>query len=194
MVGDVARNIPRINAALEDRQTDFQPTMIELEGTLLTKPVSILVDPGASLSYVSLKLVEMCKLKEQKFKNSWLVQLATGAKRKVTTKVPNCVLEVAEQQIEVDLNILPLGSYDVLLGMDWLEKHWTVVDCKEKTITFRKQDGTRTVVQGVKKPVQLRPITASQLGASPVSRAPYRMSVPELTELKIQLQELLDKG
>ena len=31
-------------------------------------------------------------------------------------------------------------------------------------------------------------------GASPLSRAPYRMSVPELTELKMQLQELLDKG
>ena len=126
----MARNITHINAALEDRQADFQSTMIELEGTLLTKPVSILVDPGASLSYVSFKLVEMCKLKEQKFKNSWLVQLATGAKRKVIAKVPNCVLEVAEQQLHVDLNILPLGSCDVLLGMDWLERHWTLVDCK----------------------------------------------------------------
>ena len=31
-------------------------------------------------------------------------------------------------------------------------------------------------------------------GAAPMSRVPYRMSVPELIELKIQLQELLDKG
>ena len=31
-------------------------------------------------------------------------------------------------------------------------------------------------------------------GAAPVSRAPYRMSVPELTKLKMQLQELLDKN
>ena len=23
----------------------------------------------------------------------------------------------------VDLNVLPLGSYDVLIGMDWLEAH-----------------------------------------------------------------------
>jgi len=27
-----------------------------------------------------------------------------------------------------------------------------------------------------------------------VSKVPYRMSIPELTELKIQLQELLEKG
>ena len=31
-------------------------------------------------------------------------------------------------------------------------------------------------------------------GSALVSKIPYRMSIPELTELKIQLQELLDKG
>ena len=72
-VGDVARSIPRINAALEDRQAYFQPTMIELEGNLLSKTVSVLVDPGASLSYISPKLVEVCKLPSQKFKKTWLV-------------------------------------------------------------------------------------------------------------------------
>ena len=30
-------------------------------------------------------------------------------------------------------------------------------------------------------------------GLAPISKAPYRMSLPELTELKIELQELLDK-
>lgn len=58
----MARNIPRINVALEDRQEDYQPTMIELEGKLLSQLVSILVDPGENLSYVIPKLVEICKL------------------------------------------------------------------------------------------------------------------------------------
>ena len=31
-------------------------------------------------------------------------------------------------------------------------------------------------------------------GAEPVSRAPYRMTTHELSELKIQLEELLEKG
>ena len=119
----MARNIPHINVALEDRQTDYQPTMIELEGKILTQSVSILVDPGASLSYVSPKVVELCKLKEHKFKSSWLVQLATREKCKVTTKIPNCKLEILEQELKVDFKILPLGSYDVLLGKDWVEKH-----------------------------------------------------------------------
>jgi hypothetical protein len=32
------------------------------------------------------------------------------------------------------------------------------------------------------------------LGTMPMSRAPYRMSTPELVELKLQLKEMLDKG
>ena len=31
-------------------------------------------------------------------------------------------------------------------------------------------------------------------GRAPVPRAPYRMALAELKELKVQLQELLDKG
>jgi hypothetical protein len=30
-------------------------------------------------------------------------------------------------------------------------------------------------------------------GSTPISKAPYQMSLSELTELKLQLQELLDK-
>jgi hypothetical protein len=32
------------------------------------------------------------------------------------------------------------------------------------------------------------------LGVVPVSRTPYRMSTPELVELKLQLKEMMDKG
>ena len=68
--------------------------MIELEGKILTQSVSILVDPGASLSYISPRMVDLCRLKEKKFKSSWLVQLATGAKHKVTAKISDCILEI----------------------------------------------------------------------------------------------------
>ena len=59
--------------------------MIELEGKIITQSVSILVDISASLGYISPRMVELCKLKEQKFKSSTLVQLAIGEKHKVTT-------------------------------------------------------------------------------------------------------------
>ena len=40
-----------------------------------------------------------------------------------------------------DLNVLPLGSYDILIGMDWLEKDWSLVNCKTKTIYYKDDHG-----------------------------------------------------
>ncbi len=47
---------------LENRQADHQTSLVEVEGTLDAKSVSILIDPSASLSYVSPSIVEGCKL------------------------------------------------------------------------------------------------------------------------------------
>ena len=57
-VGDLARTIPSINAALENRKADYQTSMVEVEGKLNLTPISILIDPGASLSYISPDLVK----------------------------------------------------------------------------------------------------------------------------------------
>ena len=69
IVSDAAWNIPWINAALDDHQEKIQTTVIELEGKMFNHVVSILIDLGASLSYVSPKIVEKCHLQTNKCKN-----------------------------------------------------------------------------------------------------------------------------
>eukprot|EP00253_Pinus_taeda_P011178 PITA_11178 len=223
-VGEVGRSIPRINAALEDRQAEYQPTMVEFEGNISNLAVSILIDPGATLSYVSPKIVERCKLQSTKFKNPWLVQLATGAKRRVGAKIRDCSFTIARQPVMADLNVLPLGSYDILIGMDWLEKHWSLVDSNQLAKCIRKgcqiyvvqvgyadsKDKT-AILNNIPIIQEFTDVFPEEIpglppkrnidftielipGVAPVSHAPYRMNVPELTELKMQLQELLDKN
>ena len=65
-VNDIARNIPTISAALENRQAEHQATMVEMEGKISDLPVTVLIDPGASLSYISPGIVEKCKIKPEK--------------------------------------------------------------------------------------------------------------------------------
>ena len=57
--------------------------MVEVEGMMNHKPISILIDRGDSLSYFSPNLVEKSKLPVEKFAKSCLVQLATREKRTV---------------------------------------------------------------------------------------------------------------
>jgi hypothetical protein len=41
------------------------------------------------------------------------------------------------------LNILPLGSYDMLIGMDWLDSYKTKLDCYNKTLECVNEEGRK---------------------------------------------------
>jgi len=61
-VGEQARSTPKNNASLENRQVDHQTSIVEIEGMIHNQPIIVLIDPGASLSYISVRVVEICKL------------------------------------------------------------------------------------------------------------------------------------
>ena len=58
--------MPKICTALENRQAYHHISMVEIEGMINGQPISILIDPGASLSYISPRIVELCKLVPEK--------------------------------------------------------------------------------------------------------------------------------
>jgi hypothetical protein len=145
---------------LENRQADHQASMVEVEGMLNNQPISILIDPGASLSYVSPKLVEICKLQKEKFEKAWLVQLAIGTKRKVTNLVKGCEISMNGFKTQEDLNILHLGSYDVLISMDWLEKYKVILNCYDKTFTYVYENGNIINIKRIPITISIRKISA----------------------------------
>jgi len=64
---------------------------------------------------------------------------------------------------QADLNILPLGSYDVLIGMDWLEEHRVLLDCYDKTFSCIDVKGNKVTVKGIARKVMIREISALQM-------------------------------
>ena len=92
--------------------------MVEIEGKVSNTSISILIDPGAFRNYVSPKIVDLCKVNKLKHEKPWLVQLAMGTKRKVYEIVRDCEVNLNGFSSRINLNILPLGSYGILIGMD----------------------------------------------------------------------------
>ena len=80
--------MPQIYVALDNNQADHQALVVEIEGMITNHLMSILIDPGSNLSYIAPKAVDKCKLRPHKNANPWLVQLATGTKRKVVEAIP----------------------------------------------------------------------------------------------------------
>jgi hypothetical protein len=63
---------------------------------------------------------------------------------------------------KVDVNIITLGSYSFLIGMDWLENHHVVLDYYNKTITCL-DEGKQGNIQSIPRVVIVREISAMQL-------------------------------
>jgi predicted aspartyl protease len=162
-VEDMSSRMPRIYAALDNKQAEFQSHMIEVEGMINNRPLVILIDSGASHSYVDPRVVESLHLTKSKHEKSWLVQLVTGTKRKVTELVKSCSVDMKGMSTKAELNILPLGSYDCLIGMDWLDQHHALLDFRNKRLTCLDEEGNQVTVQGIPRAVVVREISAMQL-------------------------------
>jgi hypothetical protein len=120
--------------------------MIKFEGMINNQTIAILIDSGVIHSYIDPNMVERLQFPRIKHGKSWLVHLAIGAKRKVNEMVKSCPVGMNGLRTKADLNILPLGSYDFLIGMYWLDQHHSILDCHNKEFTCLDEEGNlRTV-------------------------------------------------
>ena len=102
-------------------------------------------------------------MKKSKQRKSWLVQLATGTKRKVSEVVEKCPLFMDGLSTYVNFNFLPLGSYDIVIGMDWLEAHRVTLNCYNKNFECMDEEGNPKVVRGIPKVISVRHISTMKL-------------------------------
>jgi hypothetical protein len=137
--------------------------MIEVESKIDNQPIKNLIDYGASHSYINSNIVEIFHLQRSKHKKYWLVQLSRRDKRKINELSQDFPIELSELNTKVYVNIIPLGSYDCLISMDWLEKHYVVLYCYNKTINCLNEEGNQGKVQGIPRVVAVREISPMQL-------------------------------
>jgi len=117
-LGDVGQSVPRIYATLDDKHVGHQASIIDMDGKLCDQLISMLIDLGSNYSYVSPKLVDTRGLSKELHVESWLVKLATGMKNQVHHWVRVFSFDLNGMPTATNLNVLQLGSYNMLLGMD----------------------------------------------------------------------------
>ncbi|GKD74297.1 putative reverse transcriptase domain-containing protein, partial [Tanacetum coccineum] len=141
----------------------------------------------------------------------------SGADRSSVSSTFSALLDVAPSTLDtshpIDIDLLPieLGSFDVIIGMDWLEKYHVLIICNEKVVRIPYGDEVLIIrcddYDGRKFPEVfpedlpgLPPARQVEFqidlfpGVALVARAPYRLAPAELQELSTQLQELSDRG
>jgi hypothetical protein len=92
-------------------------------------------------------------------------------------------IHLGEFPTQATLNILPLGLYDLLIGMDWLATYKAKLDCYHKTLECVSEEGRRITLQGIHKPVSVRRISTLQMRKYCRKGCPlYEIQVLEPTE------------
>ncbi|GJZ02557.1 putative reverse transcriptase domain-containing protein [Tanacetum coccineum] len=157
---------------------------------------SILFDTGADRSFISTAFSSLINIAPTSLENFYDVELADGKLVKIDTIIRGCTLNFLDHPFNIDLMPVELGSFDVIIGMDWLRRYHAVIICDEKLVQVPYGNETLTFCGNESLP-PARPVEFQFdliPGAAPVARAPYRLAPSEMKELSEQLQELSDKG
>ncbi|KAI3815594.1 hypothetical protein L1987_15268 [Smallanthus sonchifolius] len=120
--------------------------------------------PQERASFVFLTFESRLAKQRTKLDNSYSVDIANGKSITINYVIRNCNLELNNHEFSVDLLPMQLGSFDVIIGMDWLSKHHAEVICYEKRIRIPLPSGDTLVMFGEKpcRGLQLMSFTLAQ--------------------------------
>nr|GEZ28082.1 hypothetical protein [Tanacetum cinerariifolium] len=130
---------------------------------------SILFDTGANRSFISTAFSSLVNIDPTPLGSSYDVELDDEKIVRIDTIIRWRTINFLNHPFNIDLMPVELGSFDVIIEMDWLRRCLPLA----RPVEFQ---------------IDLIP------GAAPVARAPYRLAPFEMKELSEQLQELSDKG
>jgi hypothetical protein len=105
-------------------------------------------------------MLKRIKVKVVKQDDFSFVEMASGTKQKVGGKVTGCNLNLGEFVTRANVYIMILGSYDIVISMDWLESHEAILNCKTKWLSLVDDEGQRCVIVGRNQRVSLRFISS----------------------------------
>ncbi|GJZ74923.1 putative reverse transcriptase domain-containing protein, partial [Tanacetum coccineum] len=101
---------------------------------------SMLFDSGVDRSFVSTTFSALLDFIPSTLDVSYVVELADGRIAETNTLLRGCTLGLLEHPFNIDLMHVELGSFDVIIGMDWLVKYHAVIVCDEKIVCISYED------------------------------------------------------
>ncbi|GKA52764.1 putative reverse transcriptase domain-containing protein [Tanacetum coccineum] len=145
------RECPKLKNRNRNNQgrNDKAPTKVYAVGSAGTNPdsnvvtgtfllnnryASILFDTGADRSFVSSTFSSLIKTVPTAFDHGIDVELADGRIIRVNTLIRGYTLNFLNHPFNINLIPIKMGSFDVIVGMDWLSRYQAVIDCAKKIV------------------------------------------------------------
>ncbi|GJT03962.1 reverse transcriptase domain-containing protein [Tanacetum coccineum] len=111
---------------------------------------TVLFDSGADFSFISTKFAPLLNVKRGIISSGYVIEVANGKKEEVDRIICDCKLELGNSLFTIDLIPLGHGSFDVIVGMDWLSKNKAEIVCHEKVVRIPLDSGEVSIMRKVK--------------------------------------------
>uniref|UniRef100_A0ACD5TFA2 Uncharacterized protein n=1 Tax=Avena sativa TaxID=4498 RepID=A0ACD5TFA2_AVESA len=124
-------------------------TTMRLQGLMQNQQVMMLVDSGSSHTFISAELVDKLQCSSRHIA-PLRVKVANGGLMHCNTELVDVEWWTQGVRFTTSFKVLPLGSYDIILGFDWLTKHSPMKVHWGNQIMSFEMDGRTVSLSGVK--------------------------------------------
>ncbi|GJR17330.1 putative reverse transcriptase domain-containing protein [Tanacetum coccineum] len=107
----------------------------------------VLFDSGADKSFVSISLASKLNIPPITIDTFYDIEMADGNLVSTNTVIQGAILTLLNQPFKINLMPIKLGSFNVVIGMDWLSKYHARIICDEKVIHI-PIDGETLIIRG----------------------------------------------
>ncbi|GKC29955.1 putative nucleotidyltransferase, ribonuclease H [Tanacetum coccineum] len=109
--------------------------------TLNNHFATTLFDSGADYSFVSTTFIPLLGIEPSELGFRYEIEIASGQLVEIDKVIKGCKLEIEGHVFDIDLIPFGHGSFDVIIGMDWLSNYKAEIICHEKVVRIPLPDG-----------------------------------------------------
>ncbi|GJY01698.1 putative reverse transcriptase domain-containing protein [Tanacetum coccineum] len=96
---------------------------------------------GIASTFISTEFVPLLNVRPSIVNPGYVIEVADGKKVEVDRIIRDCKLELGGSLFSINLIPLGHGSFDVIVGMNWLSQHKALIVCHEKVVEIPVEDG-----------------------------------------------------
>ncbi|GJW48899.1 reverse transcriptase domain-containing protein [Tanacetum coccineum] len=138
----------RARAYVVVKNPQQNPNVVTCTFLLNDHYASVLFDSGAERSFVSIEFTPFIDIAPSALNTSYEVELADGKIVSTNTILRGCTLALFSHMFKIDLLPTRLGSFDVIVRMDWLSYNRAVIVCYEKIVRIPLPNGEILEIYG----------------------------------------------
>ncbi|GKA58545.1 putative reverse transcriptase domain-containing protein [Tanacetum coccineum] len=171
-----------ITQRLMDQQNRKQETIRAYAATLTENKIV-----GVDKSFISISLASMLNILPITLDTTYDIEMADGNLVGTNTIIQGCTLILLNQLFKIDLMPIKLGSFDVVIGMDWLSKYHSIFLYDAKVVHI-PIDNETLIIRGDRTQVMEKKSDERRLEDIPVIREFSEVFPEDLPDLLLVRQ------